>query len=102
MDQLIYHTKNAIYEPINFNGSTKYDPKLVSLCSSMITPEPDKRATIRDVITNDLIVCRYYRSYFDYGYHFKCTENVQNINNNDINTQNNWINLFEFVKLDDS
>lgn len=84
MEELIYHTKNAIYLPI-----LNYNPKLISLCSSMITPNPKARATIADVITHDLIVKRYYRSYFDYGYHFVCSGN----NNNDINTHNNWFSL---------
>lgn len=78
MDELIGLTRNASYLPINHNGIVNYCPKLVALCSSMIKPEPTERATIRDVISNDLIVRRYYRSLFDYGYHFKCTGTVPN------------------------
>lgn len=76
LDELIYYTENAIYIPINVCGRIKYTPELISLCSSMITPEPKRRATIRDIITNDLIIRRYYRSYFDYGYDFKCSGKV--------------------------
>lgn len=76
MDKLIHFTRNAFYYPINIDKAVNYCPKLVALCSSMITPDPKQRATIADVISNDLIVLRYYRSYFDYG--FNCSADVQN------------------------
>lgn len=91
MDELMRHTKNAIYHPID---SSKYDRKFASLISSMLTPDPAKRAKLCDVITSDLIVLRYYRSLFDYGYQFNCSANEQaknnhHNNNNEINAPNN-------------
>lgn len=80
MDELIHYTSRAIYLPIDVGSAVNYSPKLVALCSSMITPDPKQRATIRDVISNDLIVRRYYRSYFDYGYGCNCSVDVQNNN----------------------
>lgn len=54
----------------------------------MITPDRNERATIPEIISNDLIVRRYYRSYFDYGYQFKWLTKAQNNNNHDTYTVN--------------
>lgn len=80
MDELILCTSNAIYLPINTDKTINYSPELVALCTSMITPDPKQRATMSDVISNNLIVRRYYRSYFDYGYRTTRSADVQNNN----------------------
>lgn len=89
IDELIYHTRNAIYLPI-----MHYDSKVITLCSSMITPNRNERATIPEIISNDLIVRRYYRSYFDYGYQFSTelewSTEAQNNNIHDTCTANSY------------
>lgn len=83
MNELVQLTTEAKYEPINGNSPVTYAPKMVSLCSSMLTPDSAKRATICDIITNDLIAVKYYRSLFDYGYRLPTAESADSNNNNE-------------------
>lgn len=64
MDDLIQRAQHAIYKPIS-TRKTNCDEKLVLLCTSMLDANYNKRAKIQDIISSDLIVRRYYRSYFD-------------------------------------
>lgn len=67
MDDLHHCIKNGIYKPIN-NRNLKNLDEISSLLKTILTVEHRKRATMKAIISNKIVVGPYYRKYFDFGF----------------------------------
>lgn len=70
MDELIRCTLTQEYPPLNpdIHFCSK---EMVALCAHMMNVNVEKRATIKDVIRNPIIVVHYYHSYFRFDAWFR-------------------------------
>lgn len=70
MDDLIRCILTKNYPPID-TALYPYSNQLVSLCDDMMRVEVPKRATIKHIISNPLILVDYYHSYFRFDAWFQ-------------------------------
>ncbi|XP_055324406.1 uncharacterized protein LOC129578992 [Sitodiplosis mosellana] len=61
MDELIRCTLTKEYPPLNPDNVSK---QMVALCAHMMEADVKRRATIKDVIRNPVVIVDYYHSYF--------------------------------------
>lgn len=66
MDELVRCTLTKDYIRFGSSGH-QYNDQLVALCNHMMEVDVNKRAKIKDVICNPLIIVDYYHSYFQFG-----------------------------------
>ena len=64
---LISVISRSIYKPIQCE-TLNYSPSMRCLCSTMLEPDPLKRATISTIICQPIIMKSYYKLYFKYDW----------------------------------
>lgn len=65
MDELIRCTLTKEYPPLNPDVHP-CSKQMVALCDHMMQVNAKKRATIKDVIRNPVLILDYYHSYFQF------------------------------------
>lgn len=66
VDELLQLSSRSIYQTIDYERK-HYSRDLLTLSDMMLEPKVEKRATIKKLIAQPIVVIKYYEKYFDVG-----------------------------------